>query len=383
VTSDVVAEEVDPSEETELAEETFTGYRRRDGRLGVRNRLLVLPSVICSHLVAEEIADRVDDAVAAPHDHGCAQLGADNDQTKETFLGVGSNPNVAGTVVVGLGCEHVQSDTVAEEIAGRDLPVREVAIQDAGGTEPCIERGVEAISELGDHVETATRTPSSLGDLTVGIVSSDLGDSTVAQADPLVGEFARTVVEAGGRVIVSGNERFAAHPAEAIATAEGDATSDVEGFLERHRDLPARATRVHARAVERGFEDSVRFCGGLPIREVVSYGEVATHDRGLALVDAPSRFEEAATGLAAAGAQIVIHVTGEGVPTGHPIVPVLKLSADEDTLAALPDDIDVDATVTSPEELTERVCAVANGERTSAERHGVTEFAITRVGPSM
>ena len=285
--------------------------------------------------------------------------------------------------MVGLGCEHVQSDTVAAAIAERDLPVREVAIQDAGGTEPCIEQGVEAVSELGEHVEAATRTPSSLGELTVGIVSSDLDDSTVAEADPLVGELARRVVEAGGRVVVSGNERFAAHPMEATAAAADDATADVEALLEQHRNLPARATRVHMRAVERGFADSTRFRGDLPIRKVVPYGEVATHDRGLALVDAPSRFEEAATGLAAAGAQIVLHITGEGVPTGHPIVPVVKISANEDTLAALPADIDVDATAATPEDLIERVLAVANGAQTCAENHGVMEFAITRVGPSM
>lgn len=377
MTADAVAEE------TDSAEQTFTGYRRSDGRLGVRNRILVLPSVICSHLVAEEIAGRTDRAVAAPHDHGCAQLGADNDQTRETFLGVGSNPNIAGTVVVGLGCEHVQSDTVAAAIADRDLPVREIAIQDAGGTDPCIQQGVEAVSELGEHVEAATRTQSVLGDLTVGIVSSDLDDSTVAEADPLVGELARRVAEAGGRVVVSGNERFAAHPTAAAAAADEDAESDVETLLDRHRNLPARATRVHAGAVERGFADSTRFRGGLPIQKVVPYGEVATHDRGLALVDAPSRFEEAATGLAAAGAQVVLHVTGEGVPTGHPIVPVVKVSADEDTLAALPDDIDVDATAANTEDLIERVLAVANGDQTCAESHGVTEFAITRVGPSM
>lgn len=363
-------------------EGTFSGYRRPDGRLGVRNRVLVLPSVICSHFVAEEIAARSTRAVATPHDHGCAQLGADNDQTRETFLGVGSNPNVAGAVVVGLGCEHVQSDDVAAALDARDVPVREVAIQDAGGTDPCIEQGVDAVAELDEHVDAATRAPASLGDLTVGIVSSDLRDSTVETAAPLVGEFARTVVSAGGRVVVAGNERFAAHPEETRGAA-ADAVPGIEDFLDRHRNRPARASTVYANALERGFDDATRICGDLLIREFVSYGRAAAHDCGLAVVDAPSRFEEAATGLAAAGAHVVVHVTGEGVPSGHPVVPVLKVSADEDTLAALPDDIDVDATTATPAELTERVLAVANGERTSAERHGLTEFAITRVGPSM
>jgi altronate dehydratase large subunit len=370
------------SPESAPDEGTFTGYQRPDGRLGVRNHVLILPTVICSHFVAEEIAARSDRAVATPHDHGCAQLGADHDQTRETLLGVGTNPNVAGTVVVGLGCEHVQSDDVAAELAASNLPVREVAIQVAGGTDPCIEQGVDAVSELDKRVEAPTQAAASLSDLTVGIVSSDLGDSTVEAAAPLVGEFVRNVVAAGGRVIAAGNERFAAHPEETRVAAT-DEVPGIEDFLERHRNRPARATNVYATAIEREFDYCTRFCGDLPIREFIPYGNGMMHDHGLAVVDAPSRFEEAATGLAAAGAHVVVHITSEGIPAGHPIVPVVKVSANEDTLGALPNDIDIDATAVTPPELTERVLAVANGERTRAERHGLTEFAITRVGPSM
>jgi altronate dehydratase large subunit len=88
-------------------EERFEVYEREDGQAGVRNRVLVLPSVICSRIVADRIADEHPSAVSAPHDHGCAQLGADNDQTRRTLANTARNPNVAGTVVVGLGCEHV------------------------------------------------------------------------------------------------------------------------------------------------------------------------------------------------------------------------------------------------------------------------------------
>ncbi|ELK44610.1 Altronate dehydratase-like protein, partial [Haloferax sp. BAB-2207] len=97
--------------------DSFSGSRRPDGRLGIRDRVLVLPSVICSHVVAEEIAARSPGTVAAPHDHGCGQLGADAEQTERTLVGLAGNPNVAGTVVVGLGCETVRSDAVAA--AGR------------------------------------------------------------------------------------------------------------------------------------------------------------------------------------------------------------------------------------------------------------------------
>ncbi|MFD1634368.1 UxaA family hydrolase, partial [Haloplanus ruber] len=122
-------------------------YARDDG-VGVRNRVLVVPSVICSHIVAQRIADAVDRAVCAPHDHGCAQIGADHEQTERTLLNVTRNPNVAGATVVGLGCEHLQSGPFAERIADHDVPVREAAIQDVGGSDACIEVGTEATRDL-------------------------------------------------------------------------------------------------------------------------------------------------------------------------------------------------------------------------------------------
>lgn len=365
------------------AERTFTGYDRGERGTGTRNRVLVLPSVICSHIVADRIAERVPEAVSAPHDHGCAQIGADNEQTRRTFLGLGTNPNVAGTVVVGLGCEVLQSDEVAAELGDLGVPVRELSIQGAGGTEECLERGVEFVEELVADARASERTAAGVEDLTLGVVASDLRDSTLETADPLVGELVSSVVEAGGRVLVAGTERFTAHPEAAREAASADAREAVSDLLEVYRDQPARATRIRADAAERGFEALSRQWAGLPVEEVVRYGDRATLEQGVGLVDAPARFEEAATGLAAAGANLVVHVTGEGVPSGHPLVPVLKVSGDAETVAALPDDIDVDATSTDADELARRVLAVADGESACAERHGLTEFAITRVGPSM
>ncbi|QLC35258.1 UxaA family hydrolase (plasmid) [Halarchaeum sp. CBA1220] len=359
---------------------TFDGYRRSDDRVGVRDRVLVLPSVICSHLVAEEIAARSPNAVATPHDHGCAQLGADNDQTERTLVNVGKNPNVAGTLVVGLGCEEVQSDTVAMALDDEGYPVREIAIQDLGGTDECIDAGVSAVDEL--RMEAATATPTTLDELTVGIVVGDVDESTVRHANPLLAALVERVTTVGGRVLVAGNERFAAHPEATRERASAPASAGVESFLDRHDGVPARATRVHADSIAKGPEAATGFIGDHAIDEAVEYGARASAS-GVSLVDAPSRFEEAATGLAAAGAQLVIHVTADGVPAGHPVVPVLKVSGDAGTLRALPDDVDVDARTADPTDLVAAVRNVADGAATCAEGHGLTEFAITRVGPSM
>ncbi|WP_101297017.1 UxaA family hydrolase [Halegenticoccus soli] len=361
---------------------SFSGVPRAEGTIGVRDRVLVLPSVICSHVVADRIAARVDGAVSAPHDHGCAQLGADNEQTRRAFLGLARNPNVAGVVVVGLGCEELQSDSVAAEMESAGVEVRELAIQGVGGTDACVEAGASVATELADGREDR-RDSADLSDLTVGVVCSDLADSTVDRADPLAGEVVRRVVEAGGRAVVAGSERLVAHPDAAREATAPSAVSDLEALFERHRGAPAKVTRVARRASELGFADATVAWGGRRIEEVLAYGDRASIDSGLAVVDAPSEFAEAATGLVAAGAQIVLHVTADGIPAGHPLAPVVKVSADPGTVAALPDDVDLDASAASVDDALSRLLAVAGGEPSCAEEHGLSEFAITRVGPSM
>ena len=352
-------------------------YARPDG-IGVRNRLLVLPSVICSRLVADRIADAVPGAVSAGHDHGCAQLGADEAQTERTLEGVATNPNVAGAVVVGLGCEGVQSDRLAGTLADRGVPVRELSIQGVGGSDEAVDRGVDAARELSNR---ASRTATAdLGDLTVGVVSSDLQASTVDRADPLIGHVVDRVVDAGGRVVVAGTERLRPH---GDAVRETMAADVADRYAEVIESSPSRTAGLTHRAADRSFADLSRLWGGRPIRDVIPYGSPATHDSGVALVNAPTGFAEASTALAAAGSHVVLHATADGIPTGHPIVPVCKVTGDAGTYAALEGDIDVDARTASADDLSTLVGRVAGGERTCAERHGLTAFAISRAGPSM
>ncbi|WP_231187922.1 UxaA family hydrolase [Haladaptatus sp. DYF46] len=362
--------------------DAIDGYERPDGTVGIRNHVLVVPSVICSHLVAERIADELPYARATPHDHGCAQLGADNEQTARTLVGIGTNPNVSGVVVVGLGCEEVQSNDVAHDLADRGVPVRELSIQEVGGTDACVERGIELARELWTQADTRERSIS-LGDLTVGVVSSDLRESTRETAGPLVGEAIDELVGMGARVVVAGTERVLAHPEAARARTASGANARLDGLLSRHRNQPPRATRVGMRAASLDFEEITREWGAEDIGEVVEYGSASSLDSGLAILDAPSRFEEAATGLVAAGSELILHLTADGIPAGHPTVPVLKISGEESTVGALADDIDVDATTATSEDLLSSIRTVADGHPCAVDEHGLTEFAITRIGPSM
>lgn len=361
---------------------SFKGCERSDGRIGARDRVLVLPSVICSHVVADRIAERVEGAVSAPHDHGCAQIGSDNEQTERTFLGVARNPNVAGTLVVGLGCEHVQSDIVATQLEAVGEPVRELSIQGVGGTGPTIECGVEAAQDLRERTRAGSE-PADASSVTLGVVCTDLEEGTVERAAPLVGTLADAVTGMGGRVVAAGIEPLLTHPNAAREAVTDEAVTALNEVLARHEEQPAKARSVARAARDRSFEATTRAWGDGPIRDVLAYGDPASHERGLAVVDTPSQFTEAATGLVAAGAQVVVHVTDEGVPTGHPLAPVLKVTGNPTTYRVLADDIDVNAAVASAADLRVRVADVLDGTRTRAEVHDVTDFAITRVGPSM
>ncbi|SER39747.1 altronate dehydratase large subunit [Natrinema salaciae] len=362
---------------------TFAAFERERGGVGARNRVLVVPSVICSHTVADRIASEVPAAVSTPHDHGCGQLGSDSEQTERTLVGVATNPNVAGALAVGLGCETVQSDGLAKSIADRGVPVAAVEIQRAGGTDACRRVGIDRATDLLERTD-ATRTTVGLDAATIGVVSSDLRPSTLETADPLVGRVVERIVDAGGRALIAGNERIDAH-ADALRerAATGDARDRLDAVANRATDSPTAVTETQLRAAEATVSEVSRSWGDLPVRDVLEYGRRPTHDTGVALVDAPSAFDEAATALAAAGAQVVIHVTADGIPAGHPIVPVLKITGDRDTYDALRDDIDAFAGATTCDELLETVRSVLDGEPTCAERHGVTSFAITRVGPSI
>jgi len=362
---------------------TITAYRRPRGSIGVRNRVLVAPSVICSHIVAQRIADSTDMSVSAPHDHGCAQIGKDHEQTERTLLNAARNPNVAGTLVVGLGCEHLQSSHLADEIGRTDVPVRKTSIQAAGGTERCLKEGQQLVAELTTEAADTSKDQVSLSDLTIGVVSSDLDTATVEIASPLVGGVVDELIEAGGRVVVAGTERLVSHAGRVTRRAATDEVSEaLRAMTERVSGQPGSVRRISRRAGDISCDDVIGHWGSVPVVETVGYGERASVEAGLVVTETPSRFEEATTALAAAGASIVLHLTADGITTGHPLVPVLKVTGNTTTAEILSEDIDVTARSTTVQDMLDTLRRVADGSQTAAERHGLTKFAMNRRGPS-
>ncbi|HTW85983.1 MAG TPA: UxaA family hydrolase [Candidatus Sulfotelmatobacter sp.] len=177
---------------------TFPGYRRPNGSVGVRNHVLVLPSVMCANHVVDRIGRALPELVTVAHPIGCGQVGADFEQTKRTMTGFASNPNVAAVLVVGLGCESNESKALAAEIAARGQRVEVIGIQETGDSSATIARGAEIARGLLSEVANYERSTCALSELALATESDRVED---VAADPLLEHAADRLAAAGARVM--------------------------------------------------------------------------------------------------------------------------------------------------------------------------------------
>jgi altronate dehydratase large subunit len=303
----------------------LSGFPRIDGGVGARNHLLVLPTVVCAGMAAAAIAR--DDAVVIVHQHGCDHVGDDAMQAGRVLVGMAANPNVAGTLLLGLGCETIQGRPLLDELSALDKTVRYLEIQGCGGSANAVESGRMELASLMSDAATVHRSPSSAAGLTVGIAGGRTGRQALLQ--PLI-----------DRVLASGASTIVALP-------EGGS------------DPPASLS-------------------GAP---VVAYGGRAPS--GMSLSHGSASMAEQHAALASSGAQVIVSVCPPGqAPTGSPICPVIAVATDAGMYAALQDDFDVDASGDPDavaDEILARAIAAFNGELTAAERRGAEDFALNRL----
>lgn len=383
----------------------FRGYLRPDGRVGIRNHLLILPTVVCAARTAELIAGQVQGAVAVPHQHGCAQIGADRDQTARTLAGTVANPNVGAAIVVGLGCETVSAEEVAAAAAASGKPVVHLTIQGEGGTLACIRRGAEHARKLAAELSAMDRRPFPLRYLVLGTECGGSDTTSGLAANPALGVASDLVVDAGGTVILSettefmGAEHILARRARSPEVGRQilDIVASVEAAINR-MGVDLRGAQPTPGNIQGGLttiEEKSLGCiykgGTRPINEVLPYAG-RPRQAGLVIMDTPGHDIESITGMVAGGAQIIVFTTGRGTPTGCPIAPVIKVSGNTPTLNNMSDNIDLNAgTIIDGTEtvagvghrIFEEILAVASGKQTKAEILGHREFAIYRVGPTM
>jgi altronate dehydratase large subunit len=385
----------------------FMGYRRADGRVGVRNHLLVVPTVICSSVVAERVAAAVAPiGTALPHTAGCGQLGPDMHTTHETLAAYCGHPNVGAVLVIALGCEQVVAQHLADAARRAGKPAHIVAIQSEGGTVRATARAIDIAKTLVADLERTPREPCDVSELILSVKCGGSDYTSGLASNPALGRVADRLVDLGGAAVlgeiaeIMGAEHLLAARAPNPDTAkrllrvinrvETDAMAlglDIRGTQPSPGNIRGGLTTIEEKSLGATHKGGER----TPLADVVAYSAPITR-KGLTVMDTPGLDVESVTGMVGGGAQVVVFTTGLGTPTGNPIAPVIKITGNARTAESMRDNIDLDVSGVLDDtetleaaagRLFDKVLAVCSGRDAAAERLGHREFAIHRRNPTI
>jgi altronate dehydratase large subunit len=377
--------------------EQLQGYRRPDGRWGVRNHVLVLPLHSAANLAAERIAEGIAGAVAVGHQWEAAADDPDRERIAATLAGFAANPNCYATVLVGIQKTDL---AVAEAAVRRGGRVELIAMADNRGTTGTIAAARPLVERLVSQAADLRREPMPASGLVLGLECGGSDALSGITANPALGVASDLLVAAGGTSILAetpeliGAERLLA--ARAVTPEVGRRVIEViTGFEEAIRDLgvdvrgaqPTPGNQAGGlTTIEEKSLGAAKKGGDSPVAGVVDFAEPPRRP-GLHIMDTPGHDIEQMVGMVAGGANLAAFTTGRGTPTGSAITPVLKIATNTAIFDRLAGDIDLNAgaildgteTLASMGRLIyRRLLAIANGDLTSSERRGNKEFAISR-----
>ena len=174
------------------------GYKRKNGKYGIRNHLLILPTSICSSDTAVRISQQIPNSVALPHQHGCCHMGEDYKQVLRTLIGFGKNPNVGAVLIVALGCEGVQPEEVKKELKKTLKPVEEVIIQKSGGTLKAIEKGTRLAKKMISDLSLQKKLEFDISEITLALECGGSDPTSGIAANPAMGIASDLLIKNGG-----------------------------------------------------------------------------------------------------------------------------------------------------------------------------------------
>jgi altronate dehydratase large subunit len=385
----------------------FHGYRRPDGRIGTRNHVLVVPTVICSSVVAERVAAAARPlGTALPHLAGCGQLGPDMRITHDTLAAYCGHPNVGAVVVIALGCEQVVAQSLAEAARRHGKPVEIVAIQAEGGTVRATEKGARIAQAFSALLGAQEREWCDVSELVLSLKCGGSDYTSGLASNPTLGRVTDRLVDLGGTAVLGEIAEImgAEHLLAARATRPGTATKliqiitrvesearalglDIRGTQPSPGNIRGGLTTIEEKSLGATHKGGER----APLEDVVPYAAPISR-KGLTVMDTPGLDVESVTGMVGGGAQVVVFTTGLGTPTGNPIAPVIKITGNARTAKQMADNIDLDVSgIIDDSETLDRaadrlfaeVLEVASGRQTTAEVLGHREFAIHRRNPTI
>jgi altronate hydrolase len=393
---------------------TFPGFRRSDGRVGTRNFVLIVPTSMGASHEAQQISiiaeftlysrqkyPNVDGVVAIPHNKGGSfQEGSTIDVMLRTLANYADHPNVGGVILIDLGCENTNLSQVEEYLLKREQsfhkPFAKIGIQEAGGTQGSIERGLKEVELMLPEVNRATREQVSASELVLGVKCGGSDGFSGISANPSLGRAADLLVRSGGTVLITevpefcGAEHILASRAKDFET--GRAIYDMVDWYKEYASKfgavlnqnPSTGNKVGGLLnITIKSLGAIAKAGTTRVEGVVDYAETPKH-RGLNLMQGPGYDQESTPGLVAAGATVVVFTTGRGTTIGNAIAPVIKLASNTRVFERMGNDLDlsaggvIDGTETIDEvgkRVFDHIVRVAGGETLAkAEEHKHREF---------
>jgi altronate dehydratase large subunit len=381
----------------------FLGFRRKDGSCGVRNHVVVMSSVSCANGVVQAIGRAFPEVKTITHTEGCGRAGEDLAMAIRTLSGLGRNGNVAGVLVMGLGCESIKAKDLADEIGSAGRLVTPLSIQDAGGTVKATAAGIEIVKDMIRQAKAQKREECPWSKLTMGLECGGSDALSGITANCLVGAVTDWLVERGATVILSettemiGTEEIlrnrAADPALGqkvfdLIVNQRKKVEEILGPLASFVISPGNMEGGLSSITEKSMGCIIKG-GTTPIREVVAYG-ASPSKKGLVIMDTPGSDIFSLTGMAAGGAQLILFTTGRGTPVGFPTVPVIKVASNPQVFERMNDDMDVNAgTLIDGASLDEArddfavlLKEVAEGKNTKAEINRQDVLSLYTTGPA-
>jgi (2R)-sulfolactate sulfo-lyase subunit beta len=384
----------------DLSKATFWGYKRENGRIGVRNHVIILPVDDLSNAAAEAVAHNIKGALALPHPYGRLQFGADLDLHFRTLIGTGSNPNVAAVVVIGI--EDGWTKKIVDGIAATGKPVTGFGIEGHGDHET-IRRASMAAKEYVQWASEKRREERPLKDLWVSTKCGESDTTSGCGANPTVGNafdklyphgvtlvFGETSEITGGEHLVADRcrtpevrERFMFMFNRYQDMINRWKTNDLSESQPTKGNIAGGLTTIEEKALG-NIQKIGKTC---TVDGVIDKAEMPTHP-GLWFMDSSSAAAEMVTLCAASGYAVHFFPTGQGNVIGNPIVPVIKICANPRTVRLMSEHIDVDSSGLLQRQITldqagdlllENMLRTANGRLTAAEALGHREFVLTRL----
>ncbi len=385
---------------------TCMGFRRKDGKVGIRNEIWIIPTVGCVNDIAKAMVRENQDLVTGsidglytfPHPFGCSQTGADHAQTRKLLAALARHPNAAAVLVLQLGCENLTHEQFVEELGAFD-PDR-VKFLTCQAVEDEFAVGRELLQQLAGFAAQFQREQSPASELVIGMKCGGSDGLSGITANPTVGRFSDLLVAMGGSTVLTevpemfGAEGFLMDRCvnETVFHKAVDMINGFKNYFLRHNEVvyenPSPGNKAGGITT---LEDKSCGCvqkgGSAPIMDVIGYGDAVT-TKGLNMLYGPGNDLVSATALTAAGAHMVLFTTGRGTPFGAP-APTMKIATNTPLATKKSGWIDFNAGVVADgartldeagADLMALVLEVASGKQTKTEERGFREISIFKDG---